>query len=64
MTDDEEAKAVWEFLHKMNRLTAWDNGLYRANCGCIHRFHEGDELPLACLTHKTEVEWILHQKLT
>jgi hypothetical protein len=38
MTGDDETKMVWEFLHKVNRLTAWENGLYKANCGCVHRF--------------------------
>lgn len=63
MTHDEETKAAWEFLQKVNRLMASANGLYKANCGCVHRFHEGDDLPLECLTHNMEVQWMLHQKL-
>jgi len=61
--EDEEAEAVRQFLNEVARLSAWENGLYQATCGCTHRFHGGDELPLSCLTHRTDVDWTLTQKL-
>jgi hypothetical protein len=41
---------------------AWTDGLYKAACGCVHRFHTGDDLPDLCHHHGCEVTWVLKQK--
>ena len=59
---DDEAKRVWQFLKEVNRLAAWEDGLYATSCGCVHRFLAHEELPSHCLAHQIDVEWVLIQK--
>lgn len=36
-----------------------EHGLYLGTCNCVHRYHEGYQLPQACHFHGVNVDWTL-----
>ncbi len=68
-SDDTESgqdeAALLKGLGHVNGIMAWSDGLYTAiACGCVRRFHNGDDLPEVCAYHGlTVICWVLKQQL-